>query len=241
MPDETAIGGAAREFPPTRWTLVRSSRESEEARRAALRELLEAYWKPIYFYIRRKGRSVEDAKDAVQGFYAHLLDRDFLARLDPAKGRLRSYLRTAVDHFLINEHEKRSAKKRGGGARILSLDMEPAEREFAHTQADAGAAFDRAWALGVMERAMGRLRCDFEDGLRSGPFEVVERFFGLQEAPSYATVASEHGMSIPQLKAFLHRARGRFRVLVREEIADTVADAGETDAEYTALLEALGS
>src|SRR5262245_20324830 len=105
MRDETAIGGASRDFPSTRWSLILSSRGTGEARRAALGELLEAYWRPLYFFARRKGRSVEAAKDAVQGFLAHLLEKDdFLARLDPAKGRFRGYLKTALDHWLVNLH-----------------------------------------------------------------------------------------------------------------------------------------
>src|SRR5579862_3141306 len=96
MRDETTIGGEAMEFPATRWTLIQSSRENDAARREALDVLLSTYWKPLYFYVRRKGTSVEAAKDAVQGFFAHLLEQDFLSRPDPTKGKFRSYLRTAI-------------------------------------------------------------------------------------------------------------------------------------------------
>src|ERR1700681_4443145 len=118
---ETAIGGAGREFPDTRWTLVTRSRESAEGRGRALEGLLAAYWKPLYYHVRRKGRSVEDSKDAIQGFFAQLLDREFLERLDPSKGRLRGYLRTAIDNYLHNRHEADAAKKRGGRARTVAL------------------------------------------------------------------------------------------------------------------------
>jgi RNA polymerase sigma-70 factor (ECF subfamily) len=234
------MGGEAREFPPTRWTLVRSAAQGPEARRAAMEELLALYWKPLYVYARRKGRSVEDAKDAVQGFCAHLLDRDFLARLDPGKGRLRAYLRASLDHYLINEHEREAAQKRGGGARIFSLDIDVAERELGGGADEPGAAFDRAWAVGVMDRALGRLRQEFETGRRAGPFELVRAFFGFGPAPSYEEAARAHGMSLPQLKAFLHRSRERFRELVREEVAHTV-DGDEAESEITQLLRALGS
>ena len=239
MVDDTSIGGAARDFPETRWTLVRSASQSPEARAAALEQLLATYWKPIYHYVRRKGRTVEDAKDVVQAFCAHLLDRDFLPRLDPGKGRFRSYLRAAVDHFLINEHEKAAARKRGGGAKLLSLDVEAAERTMGEADEEPGRAFDRAWAAEIMGRSLARLRVEFSDGTRGGPFELVAEFFGAGDAPSYADAAKRHAMSPSQLKAFLHRARERFREIAREEVRQTVASAGDEDSEMTQLFEAL--
>jgi RNA polymerase sigma-70 factor (ECF subfamily) len=237
--EETSIGGEARDFPPTRWTRVRSARESPEARRAALEELLAVYWKPLYCYVRRKGRTVEDSKDVVQDFLGRLLERDFLERLDPAKGRLRAFLRASIDHYLINEHEKRAAQKRGGGARTFSLEVEPAERELVDRPEEAGAAFDRAWARGVMERALEALQREFEEGERTGPFALVRRYFGFGEPPPYAEAAREHGMTVVQLKAFLHRARERFRELVRREVAQTVGSASDGESEIAQLLEAL--
>jgi len=235
---ETSIGGAGREFPETRWTLVTRSREGPEARSRALEELLAAYWKPLYYHVRRKGHSVEDSKDAIQGFFAQLLDRDFLERLDPEKGKLRSYLRTALDNFLHNRHEASAAAKRGGGARTVALDWD-VDESLAAPAPDPSAAFDRAWALAVMERALARLRADYESGERKGPFELVRRFFDFTgEPPSYESAAEESGMSVSQLKAFLHRARVRFRELVKEEVRETVAGE-DPEAELETLMKAL--
>lgn len=235
---ETTIGGPDREFPNTRWTIIASSREGASARARALEELLRLYWKPLYFYVRRKGLSIEDSKDVIQGFFAHLLDRDFLDRLDPKKGRFRSYLRAAVDHFLVNRHEHAQAKKRGGGAKVVSLDFEVDESAVPGA-ASPEAAFDREWALSVMERALARLRAEFEGGERKGPFELVKRFFDFTaEPPSYEDAARESGMSVSQLKAFLHRARVRFRELVKEEVADTVSE-GNPEDEVAELIRAL--
>ena len=128
MSPETEIGGPARDFPATRWTLILSSRDKTQARSVALADLLQSYWKPLYHFVRRKGLRTEEAKDAIQGFMLHLLERDFLSRLDPGRGKLRSYLRTAVSHYLINLHEKAVAEKRGGHAKHVSLDWEVAER-----------------------------------------------------------------------------------------------------------------
>jgi RNA polymerase sigma-70 factor (ECF subfamily) len=235
MVEETEIGGAAREFPRTRWTLVASSRESTEARGRALEELLAAYWKPLYIHARRKGLAIEAAKDAVQGFFARLLEHDFLATLDPAKGPLRAYLKTSLTHFLVNEHERTIAGKRGGGRMIGSLDVDIAERGLGGGGAPES-SFDREWAVNLMERATARLRGEFESGARRGPFDLVLRFLGFGEPPSYAEAAKQAGMSVVQLKAFLHRARSRFRELVREEVADT---AGDAETEIGELLRAL--
>jgi len=240
--EETAIGGGAgREFPPTRWTLVAASREGTEERRAALAALLESYWKPLYFFVRRKGMTVEAAKDAVQGFYAHLLDRDFLERLDPGRGRFRGYLRAAMDHYLVNLHESASAQKRGGGARVVSLEIDVAERGLEGAAPSPAGAYDREWAAGVMERALGRLRREFEAGERGGPLEAALAYFRPAEPRPYAVSAAECRMSVVQFKAFLHRTRTRFRELVREEVAQTVADPAEVDSEMADLLRALGS
>ncbi|MEZ0230669.1 MAG: RNA polymerase sigma factor [Planctomycetota bacterium] len=238
MAPETSIGGDEREFPNTRWTVIASSRSGAAARSKALEELLASYWKPLYFFVRRKGLSIEDAKDVIQDFFAHLLDREFLDKLDPKKGRFRSYLRGAMDNFLVNRHEHGSAKKRGGGKKIVSLDFDVDESSTPGSTS-AEAAFDREWALAVMERAMTRLRVEFESGERKGPFALVKRFFDFtSEQPSYEDAARESGMSVSALKAFLHRARVRFRELVKDEVQHTVTD-GAPDAEVDELIQAL--
>jgi RNA polymerase sigma-70 factor (ECF subfamily) len=241
MAPETAMGGVSEDFPPTRWTLVKAARgpaarSGPDARRRALEELLARYWKPLYCLSRRRGRPIETAKDDVQGFLARLLDRDFLAGLDPAKGTLRGFLKTSFQNFLASEHEAAAALKRGGGKSPAALDFDVAER--AASAAGPGDGFDREWALGVLERAMDRLRREFEEGGRRGPFALVRRAFGFGDAATPADAAREHGLTPTQAKAFLHRARLRFRALVREEVAET-ADAGEVDAEIEALLRAL--
>ena len=241
MRDEPVPAGPSH-FPPTRWTLIASARNDPQARRAALEELLGLYWKPLYCFARRKGLDPEAAQDAVQGLLAHLLERDFLARLDPGRGRFRSYLRTAMSHYLINEHERAAAQKRGGDVHTITLDFDVAERGLDGAPAAAEQAFERTWAVGVMARALARLRDEFDAGQRRGPFELVAAFFGAgAEPPSYADAAAAHGMSVPQLKAFLHRARVRYRELLRAEVGQTVADPAEVDDEIRALLQALGT
>ena len=234
-----AVPGSG-QFPATRWTLIATARTDPAARRAALEELLAQYWTPLYCFARRKGLDVEAAQDAVQSFIARLLERDAIARVDPARGRFRAYLRTALAHHLANEHARAAAQKRGGAAVTIPLDFDVAERRLDGAPALPEQAFEREWALGVMERALARLRREFEDGQRSGPFALVAAFFGgAAEPPSYEDAAATYGMSAPQLKAFLHRARVRYRELMRDEVAQTVGDPAAVDDEIRDLLAAL--
>jgi len=229
------------DFPATRWSLILAARGDAERRRLALEELLGLYWKPLYFFARRKGLGAEDAEDAVQDFLARALEKDILARADAGRGRFRSFLRTAIANHLLNLHEEGAALKHGGGAVRVSLDFDIAERDLGGTPAAADAAYDRAWAWQVMERAMERLRQEFESGARSGPFELVRRYFQPEagELPAYPVLAAEYGMSVEGLKAFLHRARSRYRQLVREEVAHTVDAEADVDAEMRELLRCL--
>jgi len=226
-------------FPTTRWTLILRSQQGGEAERNALEQLFAAYWKPVYFFLRRKGLPPPAAEDAVQGFFLHLLQQDFLPRLDPGRGRFRSYLLRALEHYLTNLHERDSALKRGGGYRFVPLDVVLAERELPAAPEEPLRAYEREWALGLMERALTRLRREYEEGKRKGSADTVLRFFGLDRAPSYAEAAAECAMTVPQFKAALHRARERFREILREEVAATVEDDGEGDREIADLLRAL--
>jgi RNA polymerase sigma-70 factor (ECF subfamily) len=222
-------------FPTTRWTLILASRQGADARRAGLEALFAGYWRPIYIYLRRKGLPSERAEDVVQGFFASLLEREFLERADPARGRFRSFLRTSVDHYLANLYEKEAAQKRGGGLRFVSLDVALAERDLPADPESPDLAFDREWAVAVMERSLGRLRNEYEQGKRRGRIETVLRFFGFGEPPSYAEAAAESGMNLPQFKASLHRARARFREILIEEVGATVASDGEAAGELLEL------
>ena len=226
-------------FPNTRWTLILAAQRGEAAEKAALEQLFSTYWKPVYFFLRRKGLAPAAAEDAAQGFFLQLLERDFLPRLDPARGRFRSYLLRSLEHYLVNLHERDTARKRGGDYRFVPLDVALAERELPAAPEAPGAAFDREWALGLMERALCRLAREYEDGTRKGRADVVLRFFGLGEAPSYAEAARDCGMTAPQFKASLHRARARFREILAEEMAATVDGPEEAEHELGELMRAL--
>jgi len=166
------------------------------------------------------------------------LEQDPFARLDPERGRFRSYLLTTLQHELVKGHEKRTALKRGGAMVTLALDALDAERDLPALPDDPARAFDRQWALAVMERAAARLAAELE-GRRPGSAAGVLRFFSLDEAPSYAEAAAGSGLTPVQFKAALHRARQRFRALVREELSDTVSSREEAEGEMRTLFDAL--
>jgi RNA polymerase sigma-70 factor (ECF subfamily) len=235
-PDTRA--GAPR-FPETRWTRIVAARDRPDLRRQVLDELCATRWQPLYVHLRKQGLPRERAEDVVQGFLVHLLERDFLARLDPGRGRLRAYLKAALAHYQANLHAEESAQKRGGGARALAFDdveaLVPAAPD------DPAAAFDREWALALFEGALAQLEAELASGARRGPVAVVRQLFRLGAAPAYETLAAEHGMSVPQLKSFVHRARGRFRALLLARVADTVQTPAEAEAELGDLLRALAA
>lgn len=229
---------ARRLFPTTHWSMILAADTAEDLRRRALDELARDYWTPLYVYVRRKGREAAEAEDMVQGFYAHLLGQDFLSRLDPARGRFRAYLRMAMDRYLVNQHERATAAKRGGGRRPLSLDLEGVEGQLAHHPPTPEAAFDRAWALEVMGRAQGRLAAELE-ARNPAAFRAARRFLVPGPTPSYEEAADEAGMSLAGFRSFLHRARQRLRELIRREVTPTVQAGAEVGREVADLMDAL--
>jgi RNA polymerase sigma-70 factor (ECF subfamily) len=231
--------GASR-FPTTRWTLILEAKGDAQAKRRAFEELARVYWRPLFVFLRSKGLDAHAAQDATQELLFNLMQRDVVEKVTPDRGRLRAYLKTAAANHLLHAHEKASAQKRGDGARSVPIDDALAQKLPVDT-AHPDEAFEREWAMLVMSRALEKLRAEHESGARTGPFSLVERFFkpGGEAAPSYAEAAKANQMSLPQLKAFLHRARLRYRELVREEVLDTVESESDAEAEMGALLEAL--
>ena len=240
MTEETA-GGNKDLFATTHWSLVLAAggEESPEVARA-LERLCSAYWYPLYAYVRRQGRSQEDAQDLTQEFFHRLLERNYLRLADRNRGRFRSFLLTSLKHFLINEWEKAKREKRGGGQQTLSLDEEMAESRFAAEPAvpqPPDALFDRGWAGILMERSMAALRAEFEE---SGKLPTFERFkvyaFGQKGGLPYLEMARELGMTEGAVRVALHRLRQRYGELLRVEVAQTVATPAEVNEELRYLV-----
>lgn len=224
-------------FPTTRWTLILSARESPEAKAQAWRHLLTTYWTSLYALFRARGLDAAAAADAVQGLCLELLERNVVEQLAPERGRLRGFLKVAAENFFIRQHEKATAAKRGGEARPFELDLALGER-LADPSLTPDLAFERAWAVGVFERSMQALEQDWAS--RAGDFELIRRFFSPgAEPPAYRDAADQFGVSIPQLKSLLHRARLRFRELVEAQVMETVGEGAELQTEVNSLLDSL--
>lgn len=230
-------GGAA--FPETRWTLVIEARGNPAKRRPALEALVRPRWKPLYLMARAHGLVPEQAEDAVQSFLTRLVEGDVLEQLDPGRGRLRSYLKTAFRHHLINLAEHERAAKRGLG--VPHAELHELESQLAAHVPPADVLFDRAWAAELVTRVLSELEAEYARGERVGPFEVVRQLFAFGSAPPYAELAEQYGMTVPQLKAFVHRARGRFRQLLNARVADTLVAGEDLQDEVASLLSAMAA
>ncbi len=232
-------------FDTTRWSLVRAAQgRPTERSREALAELCRAYWPPLFAHARRRVATLQEAEDLTQGFIAELLERDAFADVNPERGRLRSYLLACFDHFVSHERERGRAQVRGGG-RVISLD---ALRERGGEAAEPRGgespehAFDRAWALTVVERVLGTLRDEMTVAGHGRRHELLApALTDTATALSHRDVATALGCSEGAVKVMLHRLRKRFGVLLRAEVAETVDDASRVDDELRHLLAALAS
>lgn len=229
-------------FPTTRWSVVAAAGDpGRKEYRAALVALCEKYWYPLYVYVRRRGYSVDEAQDLTQEFFVRILDGRYLDRVDPEKGRFRTYLLNSLLFFLGDELDRHHAQKRGGAAVLpfeISSGEERYQREPGHNETPER-IFERRWAHSLFDRAMVRLRDECEQHGRLELFNKMKMFLLGQAEGSYATVAHELEMSEGGLKVAIHRLRKRYRDLFRLEIEETVADPGDVESELRYLIAAL--
>lgn len=230
-------------FHTTRWTLVAAAGAGDRAEaRRALGELCQRYWFPLYAYLRRRGHSVSEAQDLTQGFFAFLLEKGALAAADRERGRFRSFLLASLNNYVANEWHRERAVKRGGGRSPLSLDFEAAEERYRLQPAEGASPeelYDRQWAVTQLDRVLRRLE---EEAIAAG---TVERFGALKAylvggdagAP-YREVADRLAMSESAVKVAVHRLRHRFGRLLREQVAETLAEPSRIDEEIRNLLAA---
>lgn len=234
------------EFTTTHWSLVQAAgQEANGAHsRAALEELCRRYWLPLYGYARRRVRDVHEAQDAVQGFFSQLLEKNTVAMAERQRGRFRSFLLTAFRHFLDNEHQRRSAQKRGGGKLVLPLDFTLGESLHQHEPVEhvtAERLYDRQWAVTLLERVLARLREAMRRAGKAKHFEVLSPFLaGAHEEGTYAEAAQRLGITEGAAMVAAHRLRSRYRQMLRAEIVQTLSDPSEVEDEIRHLFTCLG-
>lgn len=232
-------------FATTHWSVVLAAGDATSPSTAeALGQLCRLCWYPLYVYVRRRGYSVEDAQDLTQQFFAHVLEKGCFGRADPARGRFRCFLLQCLQNFLNNEWRRSQRTKRGGGALPLSLDATGAEGRYAHEPAVAHSpehAYERRWALTLLEEVLTSLRQEYERADQAPLFaELSDLLWGKDVPTSYAAIGSRLGMTEGALRSAMHRLRRRYRERLRAQVAHTLTDPMEVDDELRHLVEILG-
>jgi DNA-directed RNA polymerase specialized sigma24 family protein len=250
MKEDTRIGGPSGKFPATRWSAVLAARSDDPRERSrALGAIVDAYWKPIYKYLRiRWNKSNEDAKDATQEFLAQLIEKEYLSDFDPAKARLRTFLRVCVDHFVANQTKAANRLKRGGDVLHVALDFARAEAEFVRAKsslivAASAESFDeyleKEFVRNLFTLAVADLRAFCEARGKPQHFQLFERY-DLDDAglsrPSYAELAQEFGIAITDVTHYLAFARREFRRIALEKLREMTCSETEFRREARALL-----
>ena len=245
--DEKSIGNEAYRFRTTRWNVVLlSAQRQAPGFQSALGELYEIYRYPLYAYVRRRGRTPEEAQDLIQGFFLHLLERKTLARADPLKGKFRFFLLGSLQNYLSIEAERARCLKRGGQVQFVYLDLKSAEDRYIREEPaevlTPEKIFDARWAMALLGEARNRLRQEYIDKGKTATFEALKGFLdpvNPKSLPSYEEAADLLKVSVTAVKTLIHRLRKRNTALVREEILRTVSDPADVEAESRELCEAL--
>ena len=235
-----------RRFATTQWSIVLAAGDvGRQDARQALSQLCLTYWYPLYAYVRRRGYSAHDAQDLTQAFFERILEKHGLEVADPARGRFRSFLLASMDHFLANEYDRRHAQKRGGGESPLSLDLTTGESRLHLELADnltPERLFERKWALTLLDEAVRRLEAEYRHTGKGPLFDALrDALTGDRDRLPYAEIGAEVGLTDNACRQAAHRLRSRYRQLLREEVARTVADPAAVDEELADLLRALGN
>jgi RNA polymerase sigma-70 factor (ECF subfamily) len=244
LPTASASSGGA-VFVTTRWSVVLTAGQSDTARaQTALEVLCRTYWYPLYAFARRQGRSVHDAQDLTQGFFARLLAHEYLKAASEEKGKFRTFLLVAFKRFMANEWHRQKALKRGGHQACLPLDTEIAESRYqAEPSADLSAdrIYDRRWALTLLDGAMARLKDEFISAGKADEFQQLKSCLTADRGTiAYGEIAGSLRTTEGAARVAVHRLRKRFRTVFREAIAQTVDDPDQVEDEMRHLLAAMG-
>lgn len=242
--DSTTRPGSEAWFVTTRWSIVLSAQAAGDTAEAgaALETLCRTYWYPLYAYARRSTQSPADAEDLVQGFFAKVISKDYLKTAARERGKFRSFLLMTFKRFMANEWDREHAQKRGGFSTTVPIDTDLAESRFASEgshNSPPDVLFDRQWATALLERTIARLEEEYVATGRARLFELLRDCLSPDEtALAYAAIAAKLNLTEAAVKMAVHRLRARYRVLIREEIAQTVTSASEVEEEIRHLFEA---
>ncbi len=222
-------------FTTTQWSVVLDAQSESPLAQEALEKLCRIYWWPLYGFVRRQGYSPEEAQDLTQGFFAMMLERKDFDAVRREKGRLRSYLLASLKNFLAKAHRRAMTIKRGEGRPPVPLEellvRERADLEAADTLS-ADRIYERRWALILLEQVLARLGEEYQVAGNSALFEQLKQMLGDEpDRPSQAKIAQELRMNENAVKQAFHRLRRRYRLLLREEIAQTVAVPSDVEDE----------
>jgi len=246
MRSDTHSGVAGR-FPATRWSVIEAARSREPAQRErALETLFAAYWRPVYKYVRlRWNRPPADAQDLTQAFFMELLERDLFSKFDPAKSRLRTYLRICVDSFACNAEKAAHRQKRGGNALHFALDFEAAEGELNAGTMDPAAIpspesleefFEKEWVRSLFTLAVADLRKICETRQKLTAFQIFEKYdLEGEENISYADLAQSFGMPVMDVTNALAWVRREFRRIALERLREICGSEEEFQREARAV------
>jgi RNA polymerase sigma factor (sigma-70 family) len=231
-------------FRTTHWSVVLAARVASSPDYGdALTTLCETYWFPIYAYMRRQGYAGHEAEDHTQGFFATLMEKQGLRSVNPEKGKFRSYLLGALKHYLADVRDRDQAQKRGGGFKVISLNIKNCENQL-NLESKNGLSpeqqYDRSWALTILQRAINRLEVESRSTCKSQVFEfIIHYLIPSEEHVPYRVLAAQLNMSEAAIKAAIYRLRKRYRELLKDEIAHTVSTEKQVDEEIQDLFTAL--
>jgi RNA polymerase sigma factor (sigma-70 family) len=227
-------------FSQTRWTevLVAANQQSPGGREA-LEQLCTRYWHPLYAFLRRQGRSPEDAKDLTQGFLSHLLAKDRLLKVHPAEGKFRSFLLASLNNYVRNEWDKEQCQKRGGGREIISIDISETEQQYGVNPTDPldpAKIFEQRWARALLTHVLTQLQGKCASEGKTELFATLQPYLtGESGRGDYAEAAAKLEMSEGAVRVAASRLRDDFRELLRAEVGQTVESPTEIDDEIRHL------
>jgi RNA polymerase sigma-70 factor (ECF subfamily) len=249
---KTLAGDGCRQsdfFPSTHWSVVLAAGRSHgnpETAQAALAELCQTYWVPLYSFVRSRGYTLHDAQDLTQSFFAYLIEREIYTRVDRQKGRFRSFLLASLKNFLADVSDRERTLKRGGGQSVLPLHEEQIEEAESLFQSysvtsNEDQLFDRTWAEALVATGLERLSAEYRDKSRDKLFNELRIFLAgsAEPLPAYTELATRVGMTESTLRSHVTRLRARYREVLRDEVRRTVDTEAEVDEELHELLRVL--